>query len=82
MGQAVQIGIAVAMGVGILLAGLWVVRMLATPVPEDADPDDVIEVEASFACSVCGLRLTVTHAQGEDVRAPRHCREEMVPVQG
>lgn len=75
-----QIGIAFVMGVGILLAGLWVVRMLATPVPEGADPDDVIEVEAPFTCSVCGLRLTVTHAQGDEVQAPRHCREEMVPA--
>ena len=80
MDQTVQIGIAFALGVGILLAGLWVVRMLATPVPEGADPDDVIEVQASFVCSVCGLRLNVTHAQGEEVQAPRHCREEMAPA--
>jgi len=26
---------------------------------------------------VCGMRLTVTHAQGEESAAPRHCREDM-----
>jgi len=80
MGQAGQVAVAIAMGVGILLAGRWVVRLLATPVPEGADPDDVIEVEASFRCAVCGLRLTVTHAQGDEVQAPRHCREAMEPA--
>ncbi len=79
MSQAVQIGVAIAIGVAILLTGRWGVRFLATPIPEDADPDDVIEVEATFSCTICGLRLTVTHAQGDDVKAPRHCREEMAP---
>jgi hypothetical protein len=80
VGQLFQIAIAVAMGVGILLAGRWAIRLLATPGHEDADPDDVIEVDAPFLCTVCGLRLNVTHAQGEDMNAPRHCREEMEPV--
>jgi len=80
MGQLLQIVVAVAMGVAILLTGRWAIGLLATPGPEDADPDDVIEVDAPFLCTVCGLRLTVTHAQGEDVSAPRHCREQMEPV--
>ena len=42
MSQAVQIGVAIAIGVAILLTGRWGVRFLATPIPEDADPDDVI----------------------------------------
>jgi hypothetical protein len=80
MSQAVQVAIAVAMGLGILFIGRWGIRLLATPAPEDIDPDDVIDVEAPFICTVCGLRLTVTHAQGQEVDAPRHCREEMEPA--
>ncbi|MEE9582210.1 MAG: hypothetical protein V3W36_04645 [Acidimicrobiia bacterium] len=80
MSQAVQVAVAVAMGLGILFLGRWGIRLLATPAPEEVDPDDVIDVEALFICTVCGLRLTVTHAQGEDVDAPRHCREEMEPA--
>ena len=80
MGQIFQLAIAAAMGVAILLAGRWAIRLLATPGPEDTDPDDVVEVDAPFLCTVCGLRLTVTHAQGDDVSAPRHCREAMEPV--
>ena len=80
MSGLIQAGIAIAMGLAILLAGRWAVRLLATPGPEDIDPDEVVEVEASFRCTVCGMRLTVTHAQGTEVEAPRHCREEMEPV--
>ena len=52
---------------------------MARPVPEP-DPDDVVEVAVDYRCSVCGLQLTVTHAQDAEVAAPRHCREEMEAV--
>ena len=77
MTQILQIAIAVAIGVAILAIGRWGIRVLATPVPAEPDPDEIVEVERHYRCSVCGMRLTVTHAQGDDVSAPRHCREEM-----
>ncbi len=80
MGPIVQIGIAIVIGLAIFLTGRWAVRILATPGPEEIDPDEVVAVEASYRCTVCGMRLTVTHAQGSDVKAPRHCREEMEPI--
>jgi hypothetical protein len=76
----VQIAIAVAIGASVMGLGLWGVRLLAAPGPPEPDPDDIIDIERAFRCSVCGMRLTITHAQGEDVAAPRHCREEMEPV--
>jgi hypothetical protein len=78
--DAVDVVIAVAIGVSIMALGRWGVKLLATPVPAEPDPDDIVDVERAFRCSVCGMRLTVTHAQGEDVAAPRHCREEMEAV--
>jgi len=73
--------IAVALGVSVFAAGLWAVRLLARPVPAEPDADEVIEVAVDYRCTVCGLRLTVTHAQEEsEVTAPRHCREPMVEV--
>lgn len=80
MGQIFQVAIAIVMGLAILAVGRWAVRLLVTAGPEEVDPDSVVEVEASFRCTVCGLQLIVTHAQGDDVKAPRHCREEMEPV--
>ena len=80
MGDVVPILIAVAIGLAILALGRWAVRLLATPVPGEPDPEDVVEVSVDYRCSVCGLRLTVTHVHGDEVRPPRHCREEMEPV--
>lgn len=73
--------IAAAIAVGIFAASLWTIRLLATPGPEEPDPEDVAEVDVDYKCTVCGLRLTVTHAQIDDeMTAPRHCREPMVEV--
>jgi hypothetical protein len=71
--------IAVAIGVGIMAVGYWVVHLLASPPPPEPDPDQVAEVDLDFVCTVCGMKLTVTRAQGGEVTAPKHCREEMVP---
>lgn len=72
--------IAVAIGVGVMAFGIWIVRLLAMPGPEEPDPEDVHEVAVDYRCIVCGLRLTVTHAQEGESAAPKHCREEMAEV--
>lgn len=72
--------IAIAIGVAILAVTLWVVRLLLVPQPADPDPDAVKEVAVDYRCVVCGLRLTITHAQETDPEAPRHCREDMAEV--
>ena len=72
--------IAVAIGVGIMALSLWAIRLLATPPPPEPDPEDIHEVAVDYRCTVCGMRLTVTHAQDEELEAPRHCREDMEPV--
>ena len=72
--------VAAAIGVGILVVGLWAVRLLATPPPPEPDPSEIVDVEIDYRCSVCGLRLVVIHAADTEVKAPRHCREDMDPV--
>ncbi|MEA2002121.1 MAG: hypothetical protein U9N84_09600 [Actinomycetota bacterium] len=75
-----ELVVAVAIGVSILAATLYVVRMLLTPQPDEPDPDQVQKVAVDYRCIVCGLRLTITHAQDEHPDAPRHCREDMVEL--
>ena len=65
------------MGIAILGAGVWAVRLLAHPVPPEPDEADLLEVAVDYRCTVCGMRLTVTQVQGEETKPPRHCREEM-----
>ena len=81
MAGLIQAAIAIAIGVGIFLLGRWGVRVLATGGPPDVDPDDVIDVEIPYRCIVCGMQLTITHAQDDEVPAPRHCHEEMARIE-
>lgn len=75
-----QIVVAAVIFLGVLGVGRWAIRVLATPVPDEPDPDDIVDVEVPFRCTVCGMRLVVVHAQDAAVTPPRHCREEMEPV--
>ena len=76
MGFAIVIVVAIA----IFAAAVYVANIIGMPVPDEPDPDDVTEVDVAYRCTVCGMRLTVTHAQDDEMAAPRHCREEMVPA--
>ena len=75
-----QLAIAIAIGVSIILGTLWVVRLLLIPQPGDPDPDQVKEIAVDYRCVVCGMRLTVTHLQDAAPDPPKHCREVMDPV--
>lgn len=62
--------------------GIVVLRGLARPVEEDGEIDttDVEADDVRFRCSICGMEMRMTLSPGEDFKAPRHCREEMVPA--
>ena len=72
--------IAAAIGLAIFFFTVWAVRLIATGPPPEPDLDAVEEVEASYLCTVCGMQLTVTYAQGGATEPPRHCREDMIPI--
>lgn len=73
--------LAVAIGVTIF----WVIRrilaVLSTPPPE-TDPGEVVSVRHHYRCSLCGTEVVVTAASLTETDPPKHCREEMDPVQG
>jgi hypothetical protein len=68
--------VAVGIGLAILLLGRFGIRLLSSA-PPDPDPEAAIEVAVDYRCSICGMRITVTRAQGEDFEPPRHCHEDM-----
>lgn len=72
--------IAVVVGSIILIGTLYTVRVISMGPPPEPDPEAIEEVEAHYRCSVCGMRLTVTHRQDAAPDPPRHCREEMEPA--
>ena len=70
--------VAVIIGLSILAGTIWAIRFIAAGPPPEPDLESVLEVDVPYACSVCGLSLTVTEAQDGEITAPRHCREDMI----
>lgn len=77
--SVVDVLIAVLAGYLIWRVSIAIIRMLSTPPPE-VDPDDVVEVDQDYKCTVCGAELTMRAVNVQDDDPPRHCREDMVPV--
>ena len=71
--------LALLLGLVIWRVSISIIRMLSTPPPE-IDPDDVVEVDQDYRCTVCGAELTMKAVNVADDKPPRHCREEMIPV--
>jgi hypothetical protein len=67
--------------VTIYVMGAGMLRKFKVVPEAEPDPDLVIEVNERFRCTICGAEVVMTAAQGErEIEAPRHCREDMVPV--
>ena len=75
------VSVAAAIGVLLFVGAVLTARMIASGPPPEPDPADIHEVDAHYRCSVCGMQLTVTHAQDAEVEPPRHCREDMDPIE-
>lgn len=72
--------VAAVIGGLVFVGAVVAARMIAEGPPPEPDPDAVREVDVQYRCEACGMRITVTHAQDDEPDAPRHCREEMVPI--
>jgi len=77
----IRIGLAVLIAAAVWMTGRWAIKVLSQGGPDEPDPDHIVDVEVAYRCTVCGMRLTVTQAQDEPLVAPRHCREDMEPVE-
>ena len=66
--------IALVIGYVIWRASIATLRMLSTPPPE------IVSTEQKYRCSICGTEVTMTVANVQEQKAPRHCREEMDEV--
>jgi hypothetical protein len=66
----------------IYLIGAGILRKFKVAPEQEPDPQAVVPVNIRYRCIVCGAEVTMTAAQGtdEEPEAPRHCREDMVPV--
>jgi hypothetical protein len=81
MGEVGLLTIVIALGIGVVIwrGSLALVRLLATPPPRP-DPEEVMEVDLDFLCTVCGTEVTMRALNVNEASPPKHCREEMVAV--
>ncbi len=69
-----------------LLIGVMIYRFLRNSIsslasiPPEIDTDDVIETSQSFVCNKCGTSLTVNRQSVVANEPPKHCKEEMEPI--
>ena len=69
-----------------VLIGLVVFRFLRNSIsslasiPPELDTDDVVEISQSFCCSKCGTQLTINRQSVVANEPPKHCKEEMQPL--
>jgi hypothetical protein len=75
-----RVVIAVVAAVSIYVVGASVLRKFKLAPPEEPDPADLRPVDVRFRCQVCGAEVTMTVSASDDPEAPRHCREDMVPI--
>ena len=75
----INVIIAIVIGILIWRTSMYFLRMLATPPPE-VDPADVVPTKQDYKCTICGTEVTMTVQNVTEDAAPRHCREDMVPV--
>jgi hypothetical protein len=71
--------LAVVGGYAIWWVSMTLIRMLSTRPPE-VDPEDLVQVDQDYKCTVCGAELTMKAVNVLDEAPPRHCREDMIPV--
>lgn len=75
----VRAAVALAMAAGIFWLGFSYFRS-AGEVPPDPEAEDVSDGSLRYVCTMCGLELKVEVAASD--KAPSHCREKMVLVEG
>jgi hypothetical protein len=71
-----RVVLGVLIGLGILVAGVWMIRALAFGGPSKADqPEDVGALDVFFVCTECGTAYKVERLG--KLQVPRHCGEPM-----
>lgn len=80
-GWIVRAAVALVGALLIYVIGAGILRKFKIAPDEEVDPEQVVPVNMRFRCIVCGAEVTMTAAQeSEEIAAPRHCREDMIPI--
>ena len=72
----------IAIGIAFLIIkiGVFILKSLATPLPEPPPPGELRKVKLLYRCELCGAEVRMTSAAEENPEHPRHCMEDMEPI--
>ena len=72
----------IAIGIAFLIIkiGVFILKSLATPLPEPPPPGELRKVKLLYRCELCGAEVRMTSAAEENPEPPRHCMEDMEPI--
>ena len=72
----------IAIGIAFLIIkiGVFILKSLATPLPEPPPPGELRKVKLLYRCELCGAEVRMTSAAEENPEPPRHCMEGMEPI--
>jgi hypothetical protein len=74
--MVLKVLIGVVAFVAILRVGIFMLRMLGSPVPEP-DEGELRRVSLKYRCTICGTEVKMTKASEDLPEPPRHCMEDM-----
>ena len=74
--MVLKLAIAVAAFWLIWKLGTFVLRTIATPMPEP-EPGQLRKVNLRYRCVICGTEVKMTSAPDELPEPPRHCMDDM-----
>ena len=50
-----------------------------TSIPEEVDPEDVVEISQRFICNTCGTEIVMEKQSVDADEPPKHGKDELVP---
>ena len=73
----IRLVIAILIAIVLVRIGLFILRSLATPIPEPPPPGELRKVNLRYRCALCGAEARITRAPDQIPEPPRHCMEDM-----
>ena len=73
----IRLVIAIVVAILLVRLGIFLLKSLATPIPQPPPPGELRKVNRRYRCALCGAEARLTLAADQEPDPPRHCMEDM-----
>jgi len=73
----IRLVIAIVVAILLVRLGIFLLKSLATPIPQPPPPGELRKVNLRYRCALCGAEARLTRAADQIPDPPRHCMEDM-----